>query len=301
MGSAAVSGCGQVCCSCCALGLRVRSEGRGCDAHQYLGYPCGHVFLTCCEEEEKEEEEEGTRQIPLTRKQKPRPTSRPRKVSDRTFPKEAFSIGATDEAANAVQEEQEEQEDVDEDEDECRLHPGQLCQHTCTNSWGSYRCGCHRGYVLQQDGHSCAPGADNGVQEYAPAVVPTQAVTSAATTPAPAHLDPCADNGPCRQQCTEEAGRARCSCFPGFSLKTDGHTCEDVDECATGTHGCRRGERCVNTVGSFVCEPPRVTCPAGYQPRNGVCEGEFSLVLVHFIQTIKPSLLGRPGETLMMS
>jgi len=57
----------------------VRSEGRGCDAHQYLGYPCGHVFLTCCEEEEEKEEQEGTRQIPLTRKQKPRPTSRPRK------------------------------------------------------------------------------------------------------------------------------------------------------------------------------------------------------------------------------
>ncbi|XP_034389115.1 fibulin-2 [Cyclopterus lumpus] len=260
----------QVCCSCCALGLRVRSEGRGCDAHQYLGYPCGHVFLTCCEEaeevEEVEEEQAGPRQIPLTRKQKPRPTSRPRKVSDRKFPKEAFSIGTTDEAANAVQE----QEDVD----ECRLHPGQLCQHTCTNSWGSYRCGCNRGYVLQQDGHSCAPVSpdeDNGVQEYAPAVVPTQAVTSGGTTPDPAHLDPCAENGPCRHQCTAEAGRARCSCFPGFSLKTDRHTCEDVDECATSTHGCRHGERCVNTVGSFVCEP-QVTCPAGYQLRNDVCE-----------------------------
>lgn len=71
-------------------------------------------------------------------------------VSDSKFPKEAFSISATDEASNAV----EEQEDVD----ECQLYPSQLCQHTCTNIWGSYRCGCHQGYVLQQDGQSCAPG-----------------------------------------------------------------------------------------------------------------------------------------------
>ena len=71
-------------------------------------------------------------------------------VSENKFPKEAFSISATDDAANAV----EEQEDVD----ECQLYQGQLCQHTCTKIWDSYRCGCHQGYILQQDGHSCAPG-----------------------------------------------------------------------------------------------------------------------------------------------
>lgn len=61
----------QVCCSCCVLGLRVRSEGRGCDGHQHLGYPCGHIFLTCCEE--------GDALSLLRRKQKPRPTALPRK------------------------------------------------------------------------------------------------------------------------------------------------------------------------------------------------------------------------------
>ncbi|XP_020488402.2 fibulin-2 [Labrus bergylta] len=258
----------QVCCSCCALGLRLRAEGRGCDAHQYLGYPCGHVFLTCCEEGES------SLQIQLRRKQMPRPTALPRKVTDSKFPKEAFSISATDEAANTV----EEQEDVD----ECQLYAGQLCQHTCTNIWGSYRCECHQGYILQQDGHSCAPVSpdeDNRVREE-PAVVPTQSTTTSTTTTSPprARFNPCAENGPCSQHCTAVAGRARCSCFPGFSLMMDGHTCEDVDECVTNTHSCRPSEHCVNTVGSFVCEL-RVTCPAGYQLRNSVCEDIDECVL----------------------
>ncbi|XP_078103797.1 fibulin-2 isoform X1 [Sander vitreus] len=252
----------QVCCSCCALGLRARSEGWGCDAHQYLGYPCGHVFLTCCQEDE------GLSQILLRRKQKPRPTSMPRKVSDSKFPNEAFSISATEEAANAV----EEQGDVD----ECQLYPGQLCQHTCTNIWGSYRCGCNQGYILQQDGSSCAPVSrdeDNRVREHSPA-----STAPSATTSSPARLNPCAENGPCSQQCTAVAGRTRCSCFPGFSLMTDGRTCEDVDECATNTHSCRPSEQCVNTVGSFICEL-QVTCPAGFQLRNSVCKDIDECVL----------------------
>ncbi|XP_071350641.1 fibulin-2 isoform X2 [Trachinotus anak] len=262
----------QVCCSCCALGLRMHSEGWGCDAHQYLGNPCSHVFLTCCKEEE------GPSQIPLKRKQKPRPTSKPRKVSEGKYPKEAFSVSATNEAANVV----EEHEDVD----ECQLYAGQLCQHKCTNIWGSYRCECHQGYILQQDRHSCAPVSpdeDNRVREDSPAVVPTQTTTTttimtSTTTTSPVHLDPCAENGPCSQQCTVVVGQARCSCFPGFSLMTDGHMCEDVDECVTNTHSCGPSERCVNTVGSFVCEL-QVTCPAGYRLRNSVCEDVDECVL----------------------
>ncbi|KAF7648586.1 hypothetical protein LDENG_00154160 [Lucifuga dentata] len=199
----------------------MRSEGRGCDTHQYLGYLCGQIFLTCCEEEE------GPSQFLLRRKQKPTPTGVPWKVSDSRFPKEAFSIGATDEAANVV----EEQEDVD----ECRLHLGQLCQHTCSNIWGSYRCGCHQGYTLQHDGHSCAPVSpeeDNRMEERQ-ATVPTQMVPTQTTPPSSSsstsshvHLSPCAENGPCSQRCEVVGGRPRCSCFPGFSLMSDGHTCK---------------------------------------------------------------------------
>ncbi|CAG6016198.1 unnamed protein product, partial [Menidia menidia] len=213
-------------------------------------------------------------------------------LTDRKLPKEAFSISATDEAANAVEEQ--------EDEDECELYQGQLCQHTCTNIWGSYRCGCHQGYILQPDGHSCAPVSpdeENSVRDTnSPAISPTQTSATTATTTPTVRLDPCAGNGGCSQQCTAVIGRAHCSCFPGFSLMTDGRTCEengntrvevhtghppapdteslssaDVDECVSNTHRCRPSDRCVNTVGSFVCRP-QVTCPAGYQLKNTICQ-----------------------------
>ncbi|XP_039972401.1 fibulin-2 isoform X2 [Xiphias gladius] len=255
----------QVCCSCCALGLRLRSEGWDCNAHQYLGNPCGHAFLTCCKEED------GPSQIPLRRKQKPRPTAMPKEVSDSKYPKEAFSISATDEAANVV----EEQGDVD----ECQLYAGQLCQHKCINVLGSYRCECHQGYILQQDRHSCAPASpdeENRVREDNPAAVPTQTttattITTSTTTTSPVRLNPCAENGPCSQQCMVVAGQARCSCFPGFSLMTDGHVCEDIDECVLQTHNCGMGFVCENTVGSFLCNPKH-KCISGFkQDSHGNC------------------------------
>lgn len=38
--------------------------------------------------------------------------------------------------------------------DECVKTPD-ACDHSCTNSDGSYECSCNRGYVLEPDAHSC--------------------------------------------------------------------------------------------------------------------------------------------------
>ncbi|KAL1265831.1 hypothetical protein QQF64_003858 [Cirrhinus molitorella] len=297
------------CCNCCALGLRMQREGKGCEAHQHLSYPCGHVFLTCCEEGE-----EGLAPPMIKNKQRPQPTALPKKVSDSQFPKQALSVGDVDPAANSL-------EDLERD-DRCQRFAA-LCHHTCINTRDSYLCACHPGYTLLQDARTCVPvftenkEEDNRVSEEdrLPTVPPARKET---TTQTLTLYNPCAGNGPCSQQCSVVRGLAQCSCFPGFSLKADGHTCEDVNECTssrhscsrdkvcvnqegsyqcvrlnemcdegfilnqnrdcvdvnecvTNTHTCQADERCVNTVGGFVCER-QISCSTGYQLRNGVCE-----------------------------
>ncbi|XP_046731290.1 fibulin-2 isoform X2 [Silurus meridionalis] len=294
------------CCSCCALGLRFRREGKDCNAHQHLSYPCGHIFLTCCEEEE-----EPYNTPVLKRKERPRPTALPKKVADRSFPKQSLSIVGSDHSSNSV----ENLEDVD----ECKRFEGRRCLHVCINTLGSYKCECHPGYSLMQDGHTCAlenAEEDNRVTEEGS--VFTLATAPQETTQSTTVQNPCAGNGPCSQQCFGVEGLARCSCFPGFSLNSDGRTCEDVNECSrathtcspkevcvnmegfykcvllnercdvgfihnqnrecvdlnecvTNTHTCQPNERCVNTVGAFMCER-QISCSSGYQLRNGVCE-----------------------------
>ncbi|XP_041833833.1 fibulin-1-like isoform X2 [Melanotaenia boesemani] len=62
----------------------------------------------------------------------------------------------------------------------------------------------------------------------------------------------------CTQLCV---GNGVCACHEGFQLKTDGVTCEDVDECLTGSHNCAPGHVCLNTEGSFRCQS---SCGTGF-------------------------------------
>lgn len=39
--------------------------------------------------------------------------------------------------------------------DECAKFPGQLCDHICLNTPGSYRCACHDGFFLKSDERTC--------------------------------------------------------------------------------------------------------------------------------------------------
>ena len=43
---------------------------------------------------------------------------------------------------------------ISKDKDECTLAKGG-CQHTCTNTYGSYKCSCYSGYQLKPDGLTC--------------------------------------------------------------------------------------------------------------------------------------------------
>ncbi|XP_074593288.1 protein tolkin-like [Brevipalpus obovatus] len=44
------------------------------------------------------------------------------------------------------------------DKDECSVNNGG-CQHICKNTIGSYKCACHSGFVLHENGHDCKEGS----------------------------------------------------------------------------------------------------------------------------------------------
>ncbi|XP_019951696.2 fibulin-2-like isoform X1 [Paralichthys olivaceus] len=256
------------CCGCCSLGLQFQREGHHCEAHHYLGYHCRQVFLNCCKgEEHTAGNQDGwhtVRELPTQDSSPP-----PKKVSDSPYPKEAFSIGEERDVENAVEGPVEV-----EDMDECLIYEGNICHHRCVNTPGSFRCECFPGYVLQEDAFTCAPESvdeENRLKEDDRAA---EEPTSPLPSPPSHAADPCEElfpgNSPCEQQCTPVGGRPQCSCSPGFSIRADGRSCEDINECLS-VHACQLDEHCVNTAGSYICQR-LITCPPGYHINNDICE-----------------------------
>ncbi|XP_036205546.1 fibulin-2 isoform X5 [Myotis myotis] len=239
------------CCDCCGLGLRVRAEGQSCESNPNLGYPCNHVMLSCCEGEDP-------LIVPEVR-QAPEPESAPQRVSEvQLGSREALSLGMETELPNSL---------PGDDQDECLLLPGELCQHLCINTVGSYHCACFPGFSLQDDGRTCRP--DNGSPQ--PAAAEESALRSEPSLAAPNTIllprpqpNTCKDNGPCKQVCSIIGDTAMCSCFPGYAIMADGVSCEDRDECLLGAHDCSRRQFCVNTLGSFYCVNHTVLCAQGF-------------------------------------
>ncbi|XP_029019396.1 fibulin-1-like isoform X2 [Betta splendens] len=97
----------------------------------------------------------------------------------------------------------------------------------------------------------------NTADEATAVTEPPQA--SAAAHP-PMEPDSCRASN-CSQLCV---GRGTCACRDGHRLREDGVTCEDVNECLTGSHDCVLGQVCINTPGSFRCQR-EVGCGTGYE------------------------------------
>ena len=70
------------------------------------------------------------------------------------------------------------------------------CDGTCTNTVGSYECGCNSGFLLTSDERTCRD------------------------------IDECGSgNGGCSQLCTNTVGSFICGCRQGFRLQPDDMSC----------------------------------------------------------------------------
>ena len=80
---------------------------------------------------------------------------------------------------------------------ECNLGTDN-CGGTCTNTIGSFECGCIEGFQLNSNGRTCSD------------------------------INECAssNNGGCSQTCSNTVGSFVCGCESGFTLQADGFTCE---------------------------------------------------------------------------
>ena len=67
------------------------------------------------------------------------------------------------------------------------------------------------------------------------------------------HTVECGSDVACDHGCVLVNGSVQCTCQPGYTLSADG-TCEDINECDTGSHDCSHD--CINLIGQYKC-----TCP----------------------------------------
>ncbi|PVD21525.1 hypothetical protein C0Q70_17323 [Pomacea canaliculata] len=125
-----------------------------------------------------------------------------------------------------------------EDINECVEQPD-LCERSCQNLVGSFRCSCPHGYRLS-DGGRCVD------------------------------INECENpSKPCSHDCVNMPGSYRCTCPAGFSL-ANSYICQDRNECYEGTHRCSVEEECINTEGAYQCIK---LCPQGFiRVASGECQ-----------------------------
>lgn len=166
--------------------------------------------------------------------------------------------------------------------DECANASVSRCNQTCVNTFGSFRCECHHGYISRDQGRICedvneCQEAGNLMNNCSENAMCMNFPGSYNCSCNPGYEgDPysnCTDknectNGDalCSQICVNTPGSFHCSCREGFQLAANQLTCEDVNECSTG-HNCER--ICENLIGSYQCK-----CPAGFELNadNATCK-----------------------------
>ncbi|XP_060658313.1 fibrillin-1 isoform X1 [Drosophila nasuta] len=166
---------------------------------------------------------------------------------------------------------------VVEDDSNIEHVPHRVCQQLCENTLGSFRCSCRDGFHLLEDQVNCAP--DNCEALDNPQLNRTRCAHECENLESGGYVCVCPegyrlgeDAHSCEvleSVCSREQGHERCRpgsclvsednstfsclCPPGYASEV--FSCQDIDECAQGTHKCSHD--CFNTAGGYQCLCPR--------------------------------------------
>ncbi|XP_066302880.1 matrilin-2-like [Branchiostoma lanceolatum] len=147
------------------------------------------------------------------------------------------------------------------DIDECAYGLSE-CSHTCTNTNGSYTCGCPSGYFLETDNKRCnelnecssSPCQNGGRCHDAVNQFSCSCQLGWLGTRCERDIDEClVTNHGCEHGCQNTPGSYTCGCRDGYLLNEDKRTCRDDDECENSSV-C--SHLCINTEGSYTCSCP---------------------------------------------
>ncbi|XP_009792200.1 wall-associated receptor kinase-like 8 [Nicotiana sylvestris] len=92
----------------------------------------------------------------------------------------------------------------------------------------------------------------------------------------------CGKHSQCINESAREAGGYRCDCSPGFQGNPYlPNGCQDINECATPNgKRCPNNTQCINTSGSFFCEPNSERRMLSKQLYIGIVAASSSLILL---------------------
>ncbi|XP_032596993.2 uncharacterized protein LOC6556435 [Drosophila grimshawi] len=166
---------------------------------------------------------------------------------------------------------------VVEDNENADHVPHRVCQQKCRNTIGSYICSCHEGFHLLDDQSSCASDACDDLDN--PQLNRTRCAHQCKNLAGGGYECICPDGyrlgvdlHSCEvleTVCSRELGHERCrpgscvdsedgstfSCLCPKGYTSEVFSCQDVDECAMGTHKCSHD--CFNIDGGYQCLCPR--------------------------------------------